>query len=246
MHKVVAFAVLGGLVSVVAAVIVLTVGNPSPAPFTPRNIYSNLTYQLFNHKSESEQQWFVDDILAQAQEEDTAEISEQAYWDNKPLEMPFPITPPEIVAQVLQATVGNCEKVIEIDLSEQRLFAKECDTVIYEMKTSTGKKWTPTPTGEYRIWIKVRKQKMSGGSKLTGDYYYLPNVPHVMFFNKGYGIHGAYWHNNFGNVMSHGCVNLSLPDAEKLYNWAEPVVPEGKGALKASDENPGTRVVIYD
>jgi lipoprotein-anchoring transpeptidase ErfK/SrfK len=59
---------------------------------------------------------------------------------------------------------------------------------------------------------------MSGGS--GADYYYLPNVPHVMYFYGGYGLHGTYWHNNFGTPMSHGCVNLSQTDAEWLYNWA--------------------------
>lgn len=74
---------------------------------------------------------------------------------------------------------------------------------------------------------------MEGGS---GRYYYnLPNVPYTMFFEnekiprwKGYGIHGAYWHNDFGTPRSHGCVNLPVDAARKLYYWADPVLPEGK------------------
>jgi lipoprotein-anchoring transpeptidase ErfK/SrfK len=53
-----------------------------------------------------------------------------------------------------------------------------------------------------------------------GYNYDLKDVPYVMYFFEDYAIHGAYWHNNFGTPMSHGCVNMNVPDAEWLYNWA--------------------------
>ncbi|OQA18217.1 MAG: putative L,D-transpeptidase YciB precursor [Chloroflexi bacterium ADurb.Bin360] len=68
--------------------------------------------------------------------------------------------------------------------------------------------------GTFSIYVKYLATPMSGPG------YYLPNVPHTMYFYRGYAIHGAYWHNNFGTPMSHGCVNLSLPDAEWFYNFA--------------------------
>ena len=135
------------------------------------------------------------------------------------------------------------EKWIDIDLSTQTLKAMEGDRTVYEFKISSGK-WAPTPTGDFRIWTKLRYTKMSGGSKEKHTYYYLPNVPYTMYFYQGYGIHGAYWHNNFGQPMSHGCVNMAIPDAEKMYEWAGPVMPEGKSVVRASSENPGTRVVV--
>jgi lipoprotein-anchoring transpeptidase ErfK/SrfK len=79
---------------------------------------------------------------------------------------------------------------------------------------STGLPGTPTPVGQFRIWIKLTKDDMSGPG------YYLPNVPYVMYFYRGYGLHGTYWHRNFGAPMSHGCVNLPTPDAGWLFNWA--------------------------
>jgi lipoprotein-anchoring transpeptidase ErfK/SrfK len=85
---------------------------------------------------------------------------------------------------------------------------------------------------------------MSGGSQELGTYYNLPNVPSNMFFYKGYAIHGAYWHNNFGHPMSHGCVNEPLASAAQLFEWAGPTVPAGVNAVRASADNPGTRVVI--
>ena len=85
---------------------------------------------------------------------------------------------------------------------------------------------------------------MKGGSQELGTYYNLPNVPNNMFFYKGYAIHGAYWHNNFGHPMSHGCVNSPLASAAQIFEWAGPVVPPGQNVAHASAENPGTRVVV--
>ncbi|HUS52358.1 MAG TPA: L,D-transpeptidase [Candidatus Bathyarchaeia archaeon] len=146
--------------------------------------------------------------------------------------------------QVLSAVDGE-EKWIEIDLSDQRIYAHEGERIVYEFLTSTGK-WAPTPTGTFRIWTKLRYAKMSGGSRAMGTYYYLPNVPYIMYFYKGYGIHGAYWHNNFGTPMSHGCVNLAIPDAEKLFYWAGPSLSEGKNVAYPTKDDPGTLVVVHE
>lgn len=150
---------------------------------------------------------------------------------------------------VLGAVSG--ERWIEVDLSEQKLTAWDGEKKFLETLVSSGLPWTPTPTGEFHIWTKFRYTKMEGGQ---GKYYYnLPNVPYVMFFEnenvpgfRGYGLHGTYWHNDFGKPHSHGCVNLPTPIAEKLYEWTNPTVPEGKSAKRASDEDPGTRIVIHE
>ncbi|MBC7225410.1 MAG: LysM peptidoglycan-binding domain-containing protein, partial [Anaerolineae bacterium] len=105
-------------------------------------------------------------------------------------------------------------KWIEVDLSSQTLTAYAGDTPVYSALVSTGLPGTPTVTGEYRIYAKYRSAPMSGPG------YYLPGVPYIMYFYRGYALHGAYWHNNFGQPMSHGCVNLRVSDAEWLYNWA--------------------------
>ena len=113
-----------------------------------------------------------------------------------------------------QPPVGNGVRWIEVNLSEQRLYAWEGDVLLDSFLVSTGTWATPTVTGTFSIWNKTPIQAMSGPG------YYLPNVPYVMYFYKDYGIHGTYWHNNFGTPMSHGCVNMTIPDAEWLYNWA--------------------------
>jgi len=106
------------------------------------------------------------------------------------------------------------EKWIDVNLTTQTVTAYEGQTPVYSALASTGMWGTPTVVGTYYIYAKYVSAPMSGPG------YYLPNVPNVMYFFKGYGLHGAYWHNNFGTPMSHGCVNLSLPDAEWFYNWA--------------------------
>lgn len=136
------------------------------------------------------------------------------------------------------------EKWIEVNISEQKVRAWEGNNVIMEFPISSGK-WAPTPTGDFRIWYKTRYQSMVGGSQILGTYYNLPNVPNNMFFYQGYALHGAYWHNNFGQPMSHGCVNEPLANAAAIFDWAGPVLPEGVNALRATAENPGTRVYVH-
>lgn len=136
------------------------------------------------------------------------------------------------------------EKWIEVSLDQQKLRAWEGDQIVMEFSISSGK-WAPTPKGDFAIWYKTRSQLMKGGSKDLGTYYYLPNVPHNMFFYKGYAIHGAYWHNNFGQPMSHGCVNSPLPNAAQLFEWSGPVIPPGQWVARATPENPGTRVFVH-
>jgi len=103
---------------------------------------------------------------------------------------------------------------IDVNLSQQMLYAYEGDTIVASFLVSTGVPAFPTVTGQYNIYIKLESTLMAG------DGYYLPNVPYTMYFYKGYGLHGTYWHHNFGHPMSHGCVNMYTPDAEWLFYWA--------------------------
>ena len=121
---------------------------------------------------------------------------------------------PSLEEQAQYPARGNGERWIDVNLSEQRVYAYEGDVVVNSFLASTGVAQTPTVTGEYKIYVKVRIQDMSGPG------YYLRDVPWVMFFYDEYGFHGTYWHNNFGTPMSRGCVNLTIDDAEWLYNWA--------------------------
>jgi lipoprotein-anchoring transpeptidase ErfK/SrfK len=114
----------------------------------------------------------------------------------------------------LPSGVDSGSRWIDVDLSAQRVHALEGNQVVRSFVVSTGKRRTPTVTGNFKIYVKYRYANMSGPG------YYLPDVPYVMYFYKGYGLHGTYWHNNFGTPMSHGCVNLKTEDAGWLFKFA--------------------------
>lgn len=145
--------------------------------------------------------------------------------------------------------VLNAQKRIEISLAAQQLTAYERNQIVLRIPISSGVQNsggaglpTQTPPGTYNIYSKLPTKYM-GDNRLTdnlGDRY-LPGVPWSMFFIEGgYAIHGAYWHNNFGAPMSHGCINVRPDHAEWLYRWTTP-------AAKAADwevTGRGTQVVV--
>lgn len=105
-------------------------------------------------------------------------------------------------------------KWIDINVATQGLVAYEGQRPVYWATVSTGLARTPTVKGRFRIYSKYRSTTMSGPG------YRYTNVPYVMFFHRGYSMHGCYWHNNFGQPMSHGCVNMRIADAQWLFEWA--------------------------
>jgi len=133
----------------------------------------------------------------------------------RPTNTPQPTKKPETSSNVSQPPgVEGGERWIDIDISEQRLYAYKGNNVVNSFVISTGTWQYPTVTGQYHIYVKYRYSDMAGPG------YYLPDVPYTMYFYKGYGIHGTYWHNNFGTPMSHGCVNLKTNDAGWVFNWS--------------------------
>lgn len=175
-----------------------------------------------------------------------------AVFNNQSLTLPQALAEKPKVEKPSPQVLGESEAVkrIEVDLTNQRLNAFENDKLVYSFLVSTGK-WARTPTGHFRIWVKLRYTKMSGGNQALGTYYYLPNVPYVMFFAgdgasaaAGFSLHGTYWHNNFGHPMSHGCINMKTEEAEQIYYWAKPDL-QGKDSIYVSADNPGTEIYVY-
>jgi lipoprotein-anchoring transpeptidase ErfK/SrfK len=112
-------------------------------------------------------------------------------------------------------SVSKKERWIDVDLSSQTVTAYEGKEEVNSFLVSTGVSAHPTVTGRFHIYVKYRYTDMAGPG------YYLPDVPYTMYFHEGYGLHGTYWHHNFGTPMSHGCVNLRTEDAAWLFDWAE-------------------------
>jgi lipoprotein-anchoring transpeptidase ErfK/SrfK len=112
---------------------------------------------------------------------------------------------------------------IEVNLSEQHAYLFENENVIDSWPISSGLSGFDSATGHFRINAKLRTQNMGNPDLTKSPNYYTENVPWVMYYNGDEALHGAYWHNNFGNQMSHGCINMPLGSAEFAYAWA----PEG-------------------
>src|SRR6476620_2636830 len=111
------------------------------------------------------------------------------------------------------------ERWVEVNLSAQYLTAWVGNTKVNGTLVSTGRPGFDTPTGTFYILYRYRYDTMAGC--IQGECYYVPDVPWTQYFtNYGHALHGTYWHNNFGQTMSHGCVNLPLWFAEWLWNWA--------------------------
>jgi lipoprotein-anchoring transpeptidase ErfK/SrfK len=125
------------------------------------------------------------------------------------------VVPPLTVPTLDPSAIHGDTHWIDVDLTNQTLSAYEGQELVRFTLVSTGLPRTPTPTGLFHIHTKMRYDDMEGPD------YYLRNVPYVMYFYKGYALHGTYWHANFGRPASHGCVNLPTEHAAWLYEWAE-------------------------
>jgi L,D-transpeptidase catalytic domain len=141
------------------------------------------------------------------------------------------------------------ERWIDVDTENQVLTAYAGATPVFATLVSTGKgrgkSPLATPKGVHRIWIKLSSSDMDNLEDEDADRYYaIQAVPWVMFFEKGYGLHGTFWHHSFGHVRSHGCVNLSPLDAERLFWWTGPRLPAGWTAALPTDFDAGTLVRV--
>ncbi|HUZ03353.1 MAG TPA: L,D-transpeptidase [Thermomicrobiaceae bacterium] len=129
------------------------------------------------------------------------------------------IAPDQVTTPPPGAPFGET-KWIEVDLTQQYLRAWDGRTMVFGTYISSGLDPNATPTGYFSVYEKLPFDEMKGGTPGTPDFYDLKNVPNVMYFLAGgYAIHGAYWHWNFGQRVSHGCVNEPLDSAAWMYSW---------------------------
>ena len=150
------------------------------------------------------------------------------------------ILPPDYMAPI-SPDVPYEQKIIEINLSKQELFAYEYGNLVFQTNISSGVPGDPTggtgiptttPTGKFSIMDKVPAKHMGNSyfsSETTGnlladvDNYVLPGVPWSSFFTtQGHAFHGTYWHENFGAPMSHGCINMRTEEANWIFRWVKP------------------------
>jgi lipoprotein-anchoring transpeptidase ErfK/SrfK len=166
---------------------------------------------------------------------------------------------PEDYLTPISPDVPYEQKLIELNLSTQMLYAYEYGNLVFQTNVSTGVPGRPldgglpttTPNGKFIIMDKVPAKHMGNSyfsSATTGnlladnDNYVLPGVPWTLFFTvQGHAFHGTYWHENFGTPMSMGCVNMRNDEVNWLFRWARPVSVPGAVATRGN----GTVVEVH-
>ena len=149
----------------------------------------------------------------------------------------------------LPAWSADDVKWIDVSIPKQSLVAYEGTTPVYATLVSTGvggagdpRETHATIQGAFKIYEKHTTMTMGGHE--TSDSFELREVPFVQYFNESYALHAAYWHDDFGRLHSHGCVNLAPRDAAWLFRWTDPHVPEGWHAVMTKVG--GTIVYVHD
>lgn len=185
-----------------------------------------------------------------------ARISEDgvtpAQWvDARALARPTLMPPPGEVT-------ADDDRWIDVELATQTLVAYEGTRPIFATLVSTGigRPGTDTATrkGTFRIWVKLLSSTMDNlespdkaqeaTAATEGQRYSMEDVPYVQFFDKAIALHGVFWHDDFGRVRSHGCVNLSPRDAARLFAFTSPHLTTGLSAILPARIERGTVVRV--
>ncbi len=142
---------------------------------------------------------------------------------------------------------GAGDRWIDVDLTTQTLVAYEGSRPVFATLVSTGRSGPghETPLGVHRIWVKLAEDTMDDLDRTDQESNYaIEAVPWVQYFSEGIGLHAAFWHDDFGNPRSHGCVNLSPRDARRLFAWTTPDLPPGWDAILTTETQLGTVVRV--
>lgn len=142
--------------------------------------------------------------------------------------------------------VKSDEHWVHIDLSEQTLVAYEGDRPVFATLVSTGKEAGMTPIGVHRVQTKLVASSMRDQPQ-EDEAYSIDDVPWTQYFSGSVALHGAFWHAGFGQVRSHGCVNLSPNDARWLFGFTDPPLPPDWHAASPTKGTPaGSPVVVTE
>ncbi|MGI8608921.1 MAG: Ig-like domain-containing protein [Candidatus Dormibacteria bacterium] len=139
--------------------------------------------------------------------------------------------------------VTGDKRVVDVDLAGQNLTACKNGTQANQFLISSGTANEHASfDGTFYIYRRVADEEMkSPEGPFAPAYYDIKHVPWTQYFDGGAALHGAWWHNNFGHPMSHGCINLqtpadntrwpnATPQAEYLWNFdnvGDPVIVHG-------------------
>ncbi len=151
---------------------------------------------------------------------------------------------------MISPDVDPNEKIILLNLDFQTLSCFEAGREVFFCRVSSGQVIDPvsgqitdayaTPTGTLLTHWKIISKNMTAGSEASG--YSTPAVPWCTYIQGGAAIHGAHWHNAYGEPRSHGCVNVSPEDAKWIFRWTSPHVSLAAGEERRSLPDHGTVV----
>lgn len=151
--------------------------------------------------------------------------------------------PEGAVTDFRRGETGN-DQWVDVDVGEQVLVAYRGDQPQYATLVSSGR-GSPTPLGNYPVWAKVASMDMAN-QDYEDNPYLVQGVPWVVLFQGHIALHGAYWHDRFGNRKSHGCVNLAPLDARWVFEWIGPTLPFGWTGLLPDDLHKSPVVHVRD
>lgn len=153
-----------------------------------------------------------------------------------------PLTEEEL--KPISPEVENKRIVVDISYKRQYMSCYEGNSEVYFCRISSGIADGSTPLGEFAVYRKLVSLHMSGGTAVAG--WDTGGVGWTnLFTGQGVAIHSTYWHNNFGEPESNGCVNVSPQDAQWIFRWSNPVVGYDPGDLTITDFG-GTRVLVKE
>ena len=151
--------------------------------------------------------------------------------------------PKGVLSEFREKTTGSTQW-FDVDVGEQVLIAYRGSSPQFATLISSGR-GSPTPLGNYPVWAKVASMDM-GNQEYEDKPYLVQGVPWVLLFQGHNALHGAYWHDRFGNRKSHGCVNLAPQDARWAFEWATVMMPKGWTGYLPSDLDRSPVVHVRD
>ena len=151
--------------------------------------------------------------------------------------------------------IDPAEKKIVADLTYQTLSCFEGTNEVFFCRISSGAVFDPatgaiseeraTPVGDLNTHWKILSLNMNGGGSAAG--YSTPAVPwDTVISGEGIAIHGAFWHNDFGERRSHGCINVKPDDAKWIFRWTTPYISLAQSEQRMTWPDHGTVVTVKE
>lgn len=151
-----------------------------------------------------------------------------------------PITPDELAP--IHPEAADKRIVVDISTQRQALSCFEGQQEVFYCRVSSGKKAGSTPLGTFRIFNKYFSLHMEGGTAVEG--WDTGGVGwSSLFAQGGVAIHSTYWHHNYGEEESNGCINVAPQHAKWIFRWSSPVSADIQGNVTVTDFS-GTPVSI--